>query len=188
MSDASLPPFSSAGLCRANLSFFRNELATSLQSSQPFEPTSELVNLLDEDIETLDNVTETALLIERIANDFLSLGKIQLATLEIFATPCDLSAEVRKLLGVFASEARLKGTSSCVPSDGLVRRAEHSSSCLTLVRYPHRTRPQGPTGRPQWPAHLPHRPCSSRSSRHQPPLERHPFHKRFREARDLGRP
>ena len=39
----------------------------------------------------------------------MSLGKIQLATLDIFATPCDLSAEVRKLLGVFASEARLKG-------------------------------------------------------------------------------
>lgn len=98
-----------AGLCRSNLAFFKNELHEALTSSTPFRPTSELVNLLEEDIEALDNVTETALLIERIANDFLSLGKIQLATLDIFATPCDLSAEVRKLLGVFASEARLKG-------------------------------------------------------------------------------
>lgn len=100
-----------AGLCRSNLSFFRTELASSLANATPFTPTSELLNLLEEDIEALDNITEAALLIERIANDFLSLGKIQLATLEIFPTPCDLSAEFRKILGVFASEARLKGAS-----------------------------------------------------------------------------
>lgn len=45
------------------------------------------------------------------ANDVLSLGKIQLASLEVFAVPCDLPAEVRKLLAVFEGECRMKGES-----------------------------------------------------------------------------
>lgn len=50
-----------------------------------------------------------ALSMERIANDVLSLGKIQLATLEVFAVAVDLPTEVRKLLSLFEVETRTKG-------------------------------------------------------------------------------
>jgi hypothetical protein len=49
---------------------------------------------------------------ERIANDVLSLGKIQLSTLEVFAIETNLAAEAKRILSVFEGECRTKGKPS----------------------------------------------------------------------------
>jgi signal transduction histidine kinase len=45
---------------------------------------------------------------ERIAGDVLSLARIQLDMLSLHAIETDLRKEARKVIGVFASEAKMK--------------------------------------------------------------------------------
>ncbi|CED83475.1 two-component-like hybrid sensor histidine kinase 2 [Phaffia rhodozyma] len=93
-----------AGLCKSNLTFIR----TALNSGKAYFPTSELINLIDEDVDALESIHQMALSQERIANDVLSLGKIQLESLEIFATDVNLPDECRKIISVFEGECRMK--------------------------------------------------------------------------------
>lgn len=69
-----------AALVKTNLVFLREEFAAALEgeTTRPFVPTKQLVLTLDEDLEALDSIYHCGLAQERISNDVLSLGKIQL--------------------------------------------------------------------------------------------------------------
>lgn len=49
-----------ANLCQSNLSFIRNELHNAVESGQHYQPTSELVNLINEDLDGLVSIEESA--------------------------------------------------------------------------------------------------------------------------------
>ncbi|CED83967.1 response regulator receiver sensor signal transduction histidine kinase [Phaffia rhodozyma] len=97
-----------AELCKDNLKFFHKELHRALTSDVGLRPTTSLLSMIEEDVESLDAIITMAQSQERIANDVLSLARIQLSTLEIYPVQTDLVKETRKILAIFASEARLK--------------------------------------------------------------------------------
>jgi signal transduction histidine kinase len=90
-------------------------------------PTDQQLLTIVEDLEALDSIYQCGLTQERISNDVLSLGKIQLDMLRELTTPLlgdheltsaemfdvqtDLYAEAQKLISVFQNEARMKGVS-----------------------------------------------------------------------------
>lgn len=61
---------------------------------------------LAEDLEALDSIYQCALTQERISNDVLSLGKIQMNTLEIKESEYAVQSEAHRLVSTFQSEAR----------------------------------------------------------------------------------
>ncbi|CED83965.1 response regulator receiver sensor signal transduction histidine kinase [Phaffia rhodozyma] len=97
-----------AGLCRENLNFLHGELQKAFNSREGLRPTSSLLCMLEEDIDALDAIYTMALSQERIANDVLSLARIQLSTFDIFPIQMDLMKEVKRIVSTFASECRLK--------------------------------------------------------------------------------
>jgi hypothetical protein len=54
------------------------QLKRSLESDLSFLPTEQQLLTIDEDLEALDSIYQCGLTQERISNDVLSLGKIQL--------------------------------------------------------------------------------------------------------------
>lgn len=96
-----------------------DELRGALESDTPFKPTPALINILEEDsacslplslliffrgltlslsVDAVDSITAMARSQETIANDILSLARIQLSTLEIFPVDCDLVKVSQPLL------------------------------------------------------------------------------------------
>lgn len=67
-----------AALVRTNLVFLHDQFMLALQDERPFCPTPQLVSMVAEDLEALDSIYQCGLAQERICNDVLSLGKIQL--------------------------------------------------------------------------------------------------------------
>ncbi|WWD18861.1 hypothetical protein CI109_103316 [Kwoniella shandongensis] len=61
------------------------------------KPTAKLLEELEEDIEALESIYQCGLVQERIANDVLSLARIQLDMLSIHAVEMDLKMEARKM-------------------------------------------------------------------------------------------
>lgn len=59
----------------------RDEFAACIEAQTPFHPNSELINLIEEDLSALDSIYEMGQTQVRIANDVLSMGKMQLNTL-----------------------------------------------------------------------------------------------------------
>jgi len=63
---------------------------------------------IEDDIEALDSIYQCGLAQERIANDVLSLSRIQLQVLSIQAIEFDVIEEVNMLAGVFKNELKMK--------------------------------------------------------------------------------
>jgi CheY-like chemotaxis protein len=63
---------------------------------------------LEEDVEALESIYQCGLVQERIAGDVLSLARIQLDMLSLHFVEMDLRKEAKKVLSVFASEAKMK--------------------------------------------------------------------------------
>lgn len=55
----------------------------------------------------MDSIYECALTQERISNDVLSLGKVQLDLLQMFDVETNIRDETRKIVNVSQNEARL---------------------------------------------------------------------------------
>ncbi len=89
-----------ASLVRGNLLKLRGEL------KRAAFPVSALA-AIEDDLEALQNIYNCGLTQERISNDVLSLGKLQLGRLEIFHVATDIVRETRKLVGVFQAEAKM---------------------------------------------------------------------------------
>ncbi|KAF8714658.1 His Kinase A (phosphoacceptor) domain, partial [Rhizoctonia solani] len=69
---------------------------------------SKLVVALEDDIDSLDAVMQCGLAQERIANDVLSLSRIQLEVLAIHPTEFLLADEVQNIVSIFKNETKMK--------------------------------------------------------------------------------
>ena len=67
-----------ASLVKTNLLSLREQLQMVLDKHTTFSPTIQLLMTMDEDLEALESIYQCGLAQERISNDVLSLGRIQL--------------------------------------------------------------------------------------------------------------
>lgn len=65
-------------LVKSNLTTLYEQLGNCAASNSPFRPTKQLLNTLSEDLDALDSIYQCSLTQERISNDVLSFGRIQL--------------------------------------------------------------------------------------------------------------
>ncbi|ODN83508.1 hypothetical protein L202_01642 [Cryptococcus amylolentus CBS 6039] len=91
-----------------NLLSLQEQLHLAIAQQKPFNPTRQLMNNIDEDLEALESIYQCGLTQERISNDVLSLGRIQLDMLEMFDVEFDLWKEAQNILSIFQNEARMK--------------------------------------------------------------------------------
>ncbi|CAE6437936.1 unnamed protein product [Rhizoctonia solani] len=94
----------SAQLIRSNLVDLRQALVTN--EGLLIDP--KLVAALEDDIDSLDAVMQCGLAQERIANDVLSLSRIQLQVLAIHPTEFLLPDEVQNIVSIFKNETKMK--------------------------------------------------------------------------------
>ncbi|OCF72550.1 hypothetical protein I204_06932 [Kwoniella mangroviensis CBS 8886] len=95
-----------SSLVKENLMALQGQLRAAGQTG--FRATPELLAEIDEDLEALESIHQCGLVQERIANDVLSLARIQLDMLSLHDFGSDLKAEAKKIVSVFASEAKMK--------------------------------------------------------------------------------
>jgi len=96
-----------SSLVKTNLIGLQEELGRSIESGVAFQPTRQLLQTIEEDLDALDSIYECALTQERISNDVLSLGKIQLDLLQMFDVETNIREEAQKIVNVFQNEARM---------------------------------------------------------------------------------
>ncbi|KAL7422481.1 hypothetical protein Q5752_003129 [Cryptotrichosporon argae] len=94
-----------AALVKTNLEAVLDQVRAALADGRAVVPTPQLVRTLEEDIEGLENIYQCGLTQERISNDVLSLGKIQL---DICPVEVDLFRETDRILSAFRTEAMMK--------------------------------------------------------------------------------
>ncbi|KAG8887410.1 hypothetical protein FRB98_009674 [Tulasnella sp. 332] len=93
-------------LVRVNMENLIEKLRSS--ENQPFVPTPELLATMEEDLDALDSIYQCGLSQERIANDVLSLSRMQLETLSVQSIEFPLVKELRRILSIFTNELRMK--------------------------------------------------------------------------------
>ncbi|QRW07342.1 protein-histidine kinase [Ceratobasidium sp. AG-Ba] len=94
----------SAQLIRSNLV----DLREAMRANDGQLIDRKLVAALEDDIESLDAVMQCGLAQERIANDVLSLSRIQLQVLAIHPTEFVLVDEVQNIVSIFKNETKMK--------------------------------------------------------------------------------
>ncbi|WWC87709.1 uncharacterized protein L201_002601 [Kwoniella dendrophila CBS 6074] len=94
-----------SSLVKENLISLKDQLR---YTTNGFIPTKELLDDLEEDVDALESIYQCGLVQERIAGDVLSLARIQLDMLSLYDIEVNLRKEARKVLSVFASEAKTK--------------------------------------------------------------------------------
>jgi len=94
----------SAQLIRSNLVDLRH----ALRANDGQQIDQKLVAALEDDIDSLDAVMQCGLAQERIANDVLSLSRIQLQVLAIHPTEFVLADEVQNIVSIFKNEVKMK--------------------------------------------------------------------------------
>jgi hypothetical protein len=67
-----------SSLVKTNLISLQEQLELSLTNKTGFNPTKQLLTTIHEDLEALESIYQCGLSQERISNDVLSLGRIQL--------------------------------------------------------------------------------------------------------------
>ncbi|KAG8961506.1 hypothetical protein FRC03_005304 [Tulasnella sp. 419] len=96
-----------SALVRGNLASLYNKLLKCLEEALPFTPTRVLLGIMGEDLEALDAIYQCGLAQERIANDVLSLSRLQLQILSIHPVDFDIVSEVRRILSIFSNELKM---------------------------------------------------------------------------------
>ncbi|WWC90485.1 uncharacterized protein L201_005421 [Kwoniella dendrophila CBS 6074] len=81
------------------------QLVSVHEEKTSFIPTKQLLINIEEDLDALESIYQCGLAQERISNDVLSLGKIQL---EMFDVEVDMTRETQKVMSIFQNEARMK--------------------------------------------------------------------------------
>jgi len=74
----------------------------------PFVASPSLLSVIEDDLEALDSIYQCGLSQERIANDVLSLSRMQLDTLSIQSVEFPLIKELRRILSIFTNELKMK--------------------------------------------------------------------------------
>lgn len=95
-------------LVKENLSRLREKLRKAQVTGQGFIPEGDLIGVMDEDLEALDSIYQCGLAQERIANDVLSLSRIQLQVLSIQPVEFELVPEIRRVMAIFHNELKMK--------------------------------------------------------------------------------
>ncbi|WVQ94591.1 hypothetical protein IAU59_001671 [Kwoniella sp. CBS 9459] len=95
-----------SSLVKENLVVLQDQLRGAGVDGFRAEP--RLLTELEEDIEALESIYQCGLVQERIANDVLSLARIQLDMLTMHDFEMDLRKEAKKIVSVFAPEAKMK--------------------------------------------------------------------------------
>ena len=73
-----------SSLVKTNLISLQEQLELSIANKTGFNPTKQLLTTINEDLEALESIYQCGLSQERISNDVLSLGRIQLGESSIF--------------------------------------------------------------------------------------------------------
>ncbi|KIJ50954.1 hypothetical protein M422DRAFT_776871 [Sphaerobolus stellatus SS14] len=97
-----------SALVKTNLANIREQLGKAFDEQSNFAPDVEMLNLIDEDLEALDSIYQCGLAQERIANDVLSLSRIQLQVLSIHPMEFDLVPEIHRIVAIFHNELKMK--------------------------------------------------------------------------------
>ncbi|WVQ90544.1 hypothetical protein IAS59_004324 [Cryptococcus gattii] len=97
-----------SSLVKTNLLSLQEQLHIAIAHHLPFTPTRQLMNNIEEDLEALESIYQCGLTQERISNDVLSLGRIQLDMLQMFDVEFDLTKEAQNIISIFQNEARMK--------------------------------------------------------------------------------
>ncbi|KAG8964813.1 hypothetical protein FRC03_001346 [Tulasnella sp. 419] len=97
-----------SALVRGNLASLYDKLLKCIEEALPFMPSRVLLNTMDDDLEALDAIYQCGLAQERIANDVLSLSRLQLQILSIHPVDFDIVLEVRRILSIFSNELKMK--------------------------------------------------------------------------------
>ncbi|KAK4702995.1 hypothetical protein P7C70_g3224, partial [Phenoliferia sp. Uapishka_3] len=97
-----------AQVVKENLSALDKGLRESLKNGDGFSPTPTMLDEIVEDVYALDSIITMARSQSRIADDILSLAKIQMKTLEIAPVPTQLTEAVKRIASMFMNECRTK--------------------------------------------------------------------------------
>jgi hypothetical protein len=73
----------------------------------PFTPSSDVLKEIASDLDGLDAIYQCGLAQERIANDVLSLSRIQLDVLSVIPVDFELVAEMRRVVSRFHNEVKM---------------------------------------------------------------------------------
>ncbi|EIW68283.1 hypothetical protein TREMEDRAFT_69291 [Tremella mesenterica DSM 1558] len=91
-----------------NLISLQEQLQAVLNQQTNFIPTDQLLATINEDLEALESIYQCGLTQERICNDVLSLGRIQLDMFQMFDVETNIRSEANKVISIFQNEARMK--------------------------------------------------------------------------------
>ncbi|CAE6366411.1 unnamed protein product [Rhizoctonia solani] len=97
-----------AEVVRTNMKGFRNLLHDCRKRNISYTPTDRMLAELEDDLQAMDSITQCGLAQARIANDVLSLSRIQLNVLSIIPTEFDIKQETTQILMVFRNELMSK--------------------------------------------------------------------------------
>ncbi|KDN38661.1 hypothetical protein RSAG8_09336, partial [Rhizoctonia solani AG-8 WAC10335] len=93
-----------AEVVRTNMKGLRDILHDCQRRKTPYSPTEHLLTELEDDLQAMDSITQCGLAQARIANDVLSLSRIQLNVLSIIPSDFDIRRETSQILIVFKNE------------------------------------------------------------------------------------
>ncbi|KAG9124716.1 hypothetical protein FRC07_010519 [Ceratobasidium sp. 392] len=93
-----------AEVVRTNMKGLRDLLHDCRKRNISYAPTERMLSELEDDLQAMDSITQCGLAQARIANDVLSLSRIQLNVLSIIPTEFDIRRETNQILMVFKNE------------------------------------------------------------------------------------
>ncbi|KAG8708524.1 hypothetical protein FRC09_001212, partial [Ceratobasidium sp. 395] len=97
-----------AEVVRTNMEGFRDLLQDCRKRNVSYVPTERILMELEDDLQAMESITQCGLAQARIANDVLSLSRIQLNVLSILPTEFDIRRETGQILMVFRNELMSK--------------------------------------------------------------------------------
>ncbi|KAF8602883.1 hypothetical protein BDV93DRAFT_523732 [Ceratobasidium sp. AG-I] len=97
-----------AEVVSSNMKELRDLLEDCRKRGMSYAPTEQVINELDDDLQAMDSITQCGLAQARIANDVLSLSRIQLNVLSVLPTEFDIRRETSLILMVFRNELATK--------------------------------------------------------------------------------
>ncbi|CCO32341.1 hypothetical protein BN14_06400 [Rhizoctonia solani AG-1 IB] len=98
-----------AEVVRANMKGLRDLFHDCRKRNISYTPTDRLLGEMEDDLQAMDSIMQCGLAQARIANDVLSLSRIQLNMLTIVSTDFDVRHETSQILLVFRNELIAKG-------------------------------------------------------------------------------
>lgn len=100
-----------AEVVRTNMKGLRDLLSDCRRRNTSYAPTERMLSEMDDDLQAMDSIMQCGLAQARIANDVLSLSRIQLNVLSIIPTEFDIRRETNQILMVFKNELTTKDIS-----------------------------------------------------------------------------